>query len=360
MKSRITALLLVAAMVSVLLTGCGNKPAETTQAAADSTTAAAADTTAAAAKDAVTIRLTSIWSNDDRTKIIQEYFVDAINNATDGRVVVEYYQGDTLVASNSVVEYMTNGMVDASVADVAVWNVYTHAVDILNANYFDSSAHVQKFLEGPFGEELAGVLSEKAGVKVLAWLHSGDVDIIGNSKRALTTPDYSGLQLRAANSSDAAICSTLGGTPVTIDAAELYTALQRGTVDGFTMTVVSTVLANQLFEECGYFTRLLMKSGVRNPLTIREEIWNSLSAEDQEIVAAAAKETEKQLFDFQQNAVDGYWAQLQEKEGVEVYVVEGDQIQVWQTALEPAYTEVLKDIDATAIEQYKTWIAEAR
>ena len=101
--------------------------------------------------------------------------------------------------------------------------------------------------------------------------------------------DFKGKKLRASGP-QASTVKLLGGAPVALSAAEQYTSLQRGTIDG-TIYPWYTIGAYKFYEVIDY----IVLPGVYSPcvidLTMNMKSWNRLSKEMQEAVTRAALNT---------------------------------------------------------------------
>ena len=98
---------------------------------------------------------------------------------------------------------------------------------------FADRAAVAKALDGPFGQELADSMREKAGLEVLAFGEIGFRQIT-NSVRPIKTPaDFKGMKIRVPGSETRMLTfKTLGATPVNMNFGEVFLALQNKTIDG--------------------------------------------------------------------------------------------------------------------------------
>lgn len=112
---------------------------------------------------------------------------------------------------------------------------------------------------------------------------------LSNNTRAISTPDdLAGVKLRTLPSPiQQAAWSAMGALPQAIDAAELYTALQQGTVDGQENPLAEIVFRN-MYEVQDYVS---LTSHVYTPHTmgVSRQTWSSLSEEQQDLLQEAAE-----------------------------------------------------------------------
>ena len=98
---------------------------------------------------------------------------------------------------------------------------------------FKDRAAVAKVVDGEIGEKLADSMRERAGLEVLAFGEIGFRQITNNLRPVLTPDDFQGMKLRVPGSPTRVLMfETLGASPVNMSFAEVYLALQSGTIDG--------------------------------------------------------------------------------------------------------------------------------
>jgi tripartite ATP-independent transporter DctP family solute receptor len=97
---------------------------------------------------------------------------------------------------------------------------------------FRDKGHARRVLDGPIGQEMLTKFDSK-GFKALAWGENGMRNVT-NNKRAVNSPDdLKGLKLRTMeNPVHVAAYKGLGIVTTPMAMAEVFTALQQGTVDG--------------------------------------------------------------------------------------------------------------------------------
>ena len=98
---------------------------------------------------------------------------------------------------------------------------------------WESYEHYYRFLDNPRIREIASAEFEKYfnGRLLAAW--SFGTSLIGRRDKAITTvDDFKGLKMRTSGTDMATMYKALGAVPVGRSSKEIYTALQRGTIQG--------------------------------------------------------------------------------------------------------------------------------
>ncbi|TCK31120.1 tripartite ATP-independent transporter DctP family solute receptor [Ancylobacter aquaticus] len=155
-----------------------------------------------------------------KAKLGDQFTYELFDNATIGDEVVHMQQVRT-------------GQIDMTplgsdaVSLNPVWSIFDMPF------IFADRAAVAKALDGPFGQELAASMREKAGLEVLAFGEIGFRQIT-NSVRPIKTPaDFKGMKIRVPGSETRMLTfKTLGATPVNMNFGEVFLALQNKTIDG--------------------------------------------------------------------------------------------------------------------------------
>jgi len=153
---------------------------------------------------------------------------------------------------------------------------------------FSDKESAREALDGELGDLLAQSLREKAGLQVLAFGELG-FRAVSNNVRPIEKPeDLNGLKLRTPGSETRIMAfKTLGAAPTPMNLGEVYVALRQGVLDG-QENPLSVVKEFSLFEVQKYIS---LTNHVYSPITLamNADTWDSLDAETQEKVLAAAE-----------------------------------------------------------------------
>jgi len=104
--------------------------------------------------------------------------------------------------------------------------------------------------------------------------------------------DVKGRKIRGTSSYHGVI-RALGGSPVVLPGSQIYTALEKGVVDGAAWTAAGMV-AMKFYEVAKY--RIRPTFGNSNlPFLINLDSWNKLNAKEKEVLLAAGRETELEM-----------------------------------------------------------------
>jgi TRAP-type transport system periplasmic protein len=104
-----------------------------------------------------------------------------------------------------------------------------------------------------------------------------------------TVADWKGKKLRVYGAESADIARALGGSPVSIPFGEVYTALQRGVVDG-AMTSATNAEPMKFFEVAKFLNYWNLSGASTDWLATNQKAWNALPADLQSVLLDSIKE----------------------------------------------------------------------
>ncbi|MBI2322517.1 MAG: TRAP transporter substrate-binding protein DctP, partial [Chloroflexi bacterium] len=207
---------------------------------------------------------------------------------------VTTYLGGSLYKDKDEVEPLRTGAIDISSHTYSNWNAYVPATEIwdvggLFPGGWDQKLKVLDELMKVFDPELQA----KAGVKQIGWLAYGDLGTLGNNARPITKPeDLKGLKMRGISRRMAKWQESLGSSPAVISSAEVYTALQRGTVEG-AMSGSTTFTDRKWIEVVKHVTNVDGFAHMFFYIHMNKKRWDSMEPAAQQIVLQATREAQE-------------------------------------------------------------------
>ena len=250
--------------------------------------AAVALTTPVAAQE-TTLRLAHYGSAADTVTEAAERFAELVSEKTDGAVAVEVFPNGELGDSPTMLEGARLGTIDVTTVGNPYFTGFLPELNLLDLPFlFQSDAHVFAVLDGEVGRTLMDGM-QGSGLQGLAFWELGFRDLT-NSVRPIETPaDLEGLKLRTTpNPAHVLAFETLGANPTPMPFAEVYSALQTGTIDG-QENPINHIHANNLHEVQPHLS-LTHHAYTTSPLVMNAARWNALSPEHQAALEEAALE----------------------------------------------------------------------
>jgi TRAP-type transport system periplasmic protein len=235
-----------------------------------------------------TLRLGHNISATSPYHLAAEHFGRLVAERTSNRIRIQIFPAGALGNERDMIEGAQLGTIDMVVTSSAAAGPFVPALRILDIPFlFRDPTHARTVLDGPVGAELLAAMPAR-GLVGLAW---GDIGFrhMSANRPLRTVEDMRGLKLRAQNNPiHLAAYRALGTQPTVVGFNELYAALQTGVVDANEQPV-SIHVSSRFFEVQRHLTLTghLVASAL---FVISPSVFNRMSAADQEILRAAARE----------------------------------------------------------------------
>ncbi|MDD5702643.1 MAG: TRAP transporter substrate-binding protein DctP [Dehalococcoidales bacterium] len=289
-------------------------PATTTTTAPPTTQAAA---TTPAAKT-IELRWTSQWvpgSDDAEADMI---LARMINERTGGRVNAVYYGTESLGKAPDWVNMLNGGVAQMGSLMLAVY-----------PGVFELETITDLPLVGiPDRNTLIDIMWEVYNkgyfkglnqFKVMGFKGGAPLNQFFGSKKVQTVEDYKGLKMRGSAPPFNAYFEALGASTVAITGPEIYMAMDRKVIDGYT-TAWSYVLAIKLYEVSKYCI-WDPPVGIGGPtIVMSKQAWDSLPTDIQEIIDQVIIDYKTEVKNFYADKDDIGFESLK-KTGMDVYTL---------------------------------------
>jgi TRAP-type C4-dicarboxylate transport system substrate-binding protein len=246
---------------------------------------AAAHVSRAGAQGRRRIRFSAVFSDQDiraeamrgfQRDLAGEFDVELHLNAT------LFRQGTELVAIQRGNVEMANLAPQDFSRQIPAWSV------MASAYLFRDVDHMTKVFGGPVGEDFKRMVRDQLGVHILGPLYFGTRHVNLKPRRRISTPaDMAGMKLRMPPGETwQFLGEALGANPTPVAFAELYTALQSGTVDGQDNPLPTS--RTMRFHEVTTQFVLTSHLVAYDLLSVSARVWDGLSAAQRTALQAAA------------------------------------------------------------------------
>ena len=212
---------------------------------------------------------------------------------------------------------------------IPAWSLMT------SAYLFRDADHMKKTFKSDVGREFIKMAKDQLGIQIITPVYFGSRSVnLKPDKKIMTPADMAGIKLRMPPGEFwQFLGELLGANPTPVAYAELYTALQTGTVDGQDNPVVASKLMK--FDEVTTQFVLTRHVIAYDVMSIRAKIWDAMKPGQQQKFQAAADramDENTERFKTQEAEVLEYF----KKEGKKVY--EPNQ-QAFRTFAQKRYVE---------------------
>lgn len=336
----------MAAVLAVSLTACGgNTTASETKApaeSADEKSAEGGETEAAKApaKGKYTLNIGSALSATHPTSIAFQSFKEAVEEKTNGELVVNIYTDSALGSESDLLEQVTSGTVEGMLqGGAANWEPYNAEVNVALLHFlFTSLDSARAAWGGQFGQEFCEKLLEPTGVTILSVWEQGYRHMTNNTKPIVEPSDVAGIKFRTnENSMKVAMYEAAGGSAVIMSFSDVYTGLQNKTIDG-QENPLATIYTSSLQDVQKYLS-LTGHMYDAAPLAVNTAWFESLPEEYQTILKEEAVNAREIV--LEENDENKYLELLKEA-GMEVNDVNKE---AFQEAMKPVWDKYAADFE---------------
>lgn len=241
------------------------------------------------AKEAVLRAQTALPKKHDLSQSFLDLFVARINQEGKGIVHVQYVGGPEVTPARKAAPALQRGVIDMLHSPAAYYaGITPQSLSLMATTHTPAEVRAN----GGF-DIIQDVWTSKLNAKIIAWGESGaqfHLYLVKEPGRhADGTLDLTGFKIRSTGAYRALI-NALGGAPVQMPVSDVYTALQRGVVDGFGWPTVG-LGALGLAKAVKYridppFYHLA------NLLLVNRDKWNSLPKAAQDLLLKVGAEYE--------------------------------------------------------------------
>ena len=261
------------------------------------------------------LRFSSAFTETDLRAEAYKAFATAIKDDFD----FEPYWGNTLFKQGTELVALQRDNLDLcnlAPADISkqipAWSLMT------SAYLFRDADHMKKTFQSDVGKEFIKMAKDQLGIQIIVPVYFGSRNVNLKPDKQIKTPaDLAGVKLRMPPGEFwQFLGESLGANPTPVAYAELYTALQTGTVDGQDNPLVPSKLMK--FDEVTSQFILTRHVIAYDVMSIRSKIWDAMKPEQQakfEGAAEKAMDDNTARFDAQEAEVVAYF----KKEGKKVY-----------------------------------------
>jgi len=277
-----------------------------------------------------------------------------LEQATQGRLGVQMYASMQLGGEKEVIEQAQVGALHFARVSVGTLGPVVEDINVFNLPFlFRDTAHMNKVVDGPIGQELLDKVTEHPQAKLvgLCWMDAGARSFYDTKRPIKKIEDLKGLKIRViGNPMFVEMANALGANGIAMGYDQVFSALQTGVIDGAENNPPSFVFDNH-YQVAKYYslTRHLV---VPEMLVFSRAAWEKLSADDQGLIRKFSREAQ---FDARElwNKTEAEAMDRMKAAGIQVDEVPDKK--PFRDAVKPVwdkygakFADLIKRIDATA------------
>ena len=323
-------------VVMLIAVGCGNNNSGANSSTGSNGSSNTASEAPKPKPDKQTVlRLSTNHAADYPTTLALDEFAKTVEAETEGRIKIEVYPSAQLGEEQDVVEQLQIGAIDFARISLATITEFSRSLDVLILPYlYRDSNHMWNVLEGEIGDEFLQSVSN-ANLIGLTFYDAGSRNFYNTKHDVKSVADLKGMKIRVQESKlMMGLVEALNASATPMPFSDVYNSLQTGVIDGAENNWPSFISTNH-YEVAKYFT-VDEHSRVPEMLIASKMVMDGLSAEDQEIIHKAARDSlgvQKELW----AAEEAKSEQIAKDAGVSVTYLDSNE--EFQKAVEHLYAE---------------------
>lgn len=245
---------------------------------------------APAAPQGIVLKAADVQPEDYPTTQALKYMGKLLDERTKGNIKMQVYGGAQLGQEKETIEMTQAGTIAINRINAAPLVSFSANMGIFSMPFlFRDSDHLWKVLDGQIGKDMLKGM-EKNNLVGLAYYDSGARSFYTKGKAVKTVADMKGMKIRVQQSKIFIdTINALGASATPMSFGEVYSGLQSGIIDGAENNPPS--LWTTKHYEVAKFYSLDEHSMVPEVVVISKKVWDTLSPENQKIVAQAAQES---------------------------------------------------------------------
>ena len=288
----------------------------------------------------VTLKLGHIAEPDNPYGQGADHFAKLVKERSNGEIDVKVFPSSQLGDQRDLVEGLGLGSVDMTLTGTAVLGNFIPGMAVFDLPFiFRDVNHAYKALD-TVGMDMAKA-GEKNGAVTLAIWENG-IRHMTNNKRPINKPeDMKGLKMRVMEQPVYMdMMRALDASPTPMAMSELYTSLQKGTIDGQENPLAH--IATKHFNEVQKHLSLTGHTYASEPLLISKRAWDKLTPEQQKILKQAAEDTRDWERQLCRDLEGKYLQQIKDAKTTEVVEENAIDKEAFAKATRPAWDKYIK------------------
>ncbi len=264
----------------------------------------------AAAQQKVILRASDVHPTGYPTVEALERMGKKLEQSTGGRLTLQMFASMQLGGEKEAIEQAQVGAIQFARVSVGALGPVIDDLNVFNLPFlFRNTAHMQKVIDGPLGQELLDKVTNSPQARLigLCWMDAGARNMYDSRKSIKTIEDLKGLKVRVmGNPMFVDMMNALGGNGVAMGYDQVFSALQTGVIDGAENNPPSFVFDNH-YTVAKHYT-LTEHLIVPEIVVFSKRTWDTLSKDDQGLITRFSREAqldERGLWnDYEKKALD--------------------------------------------------------
>ena len=288
----------------------------------------------------VTLRLAGPWPPMDPVTEQLQAFADGFNARAPEGYKMEVHPGESLVKMMESLDAVRTGAVEMAGMPIAPFSANDPRFAAAEVPFLVNNAEADAAIQERTLPMYSKVLEEKFNQKAISSFTVLDLEPV-STRPVKTSADWKGLLVHAISPIAASTIERLGGAPVAMPFPEIYSGLDKGTVDA-SMFATTGMIAFKIQEVASHVTlAYIIPAAV--VIDINLDVWNKLPNNVQDLLVEEGLKAQRETnARFVENGKKnpGILAGL----GIDVYVLPQAEREKWREAVRPYSEKLIADM----------------
>jgi len=213
---------------------------------------------------------------------------------TNGRLSIQMFPSMQLGGEKEMIEQAQVGALQIARISVGPVGTIVDELNVFNMPFvFRDSAHMEKVIDGPIGEEMLAKISGNPQTKLigLGWMNAGSRNVYNTKRPIRSLDDLKGLKIRMmGNPLFVDTMNALGGNGIAMGFDQLYNAMQTGVVDGAENNPPTYIVQNH-YQVAKHFS-MTEHLIIPEIFVFSKRSWDNLSKDDQALIKKLSREAQ--------------------------------------------------------------------
>lgn len=294
----------------------------------------------ALAAEPIKLRYSNFFPATHVQSKLAESWSKEVEKRTDGKVIIEYYPGQTLTKANVVYDGVVSGISDIGMSVLGYTRGRFPLMEVVDLPLgYKNGVQATKVANAVHDKFKGNVLTDTQ----VMYLHAHGPGLLHTKEKAVRKlEDLQGLKIRSTGTSQK-VANALGGTPVAMPMPETYQSLEKGVVDG-SLHPLESNKGWKLAEVIDYATLDFPAAYTTTFFVVmNKDKWNSLPDDVKKTIQEINKEwivKHGQAWD----EIDKEGMEFLKSKNKELIELPPDEGKRWGAAVQPVLTEFVEEM----------------
>lgn len=303
-----------------------------------------------------TIRLADMFpQNHYLTQQLLIPFMKKVEDSTGGSVKFVHYPAGQLVKAQDMLQASSNGLAGITSVVPLYSSDRLPLSGVIGLPGFDADARsCTEGITEVTNEVLAESEYAEAGVHPLLVVCTAPYEILSKRGPVEGVSDLAGLKIRSPGGLQELVVDRIGAIPVSMASTDIYTALERGTIDGVSASL-DTMAAYSLGDHAKSISTNGQFGFVSIAYVINDDLWSELDVQTKQVLKTSAREAVGEYLQWAETSEEELIAAWRSK-GINLYEIPQSVLSDWSPRFEQLREEWVDRLDSKRADKVlKMW-----